>query len=134
MQGFICRVVHRSPPVSQSDDWESGLSPKLFRVVTDLLEYNFKMEWTPGKRHLFVDLLGRVPQMELFEDYDPLTGGEENEWENGGRYGSHQNCNNVTHLDTALGLQVTASVMAAVREDPVYQRVLQEVGVRSKRG
>ena len=33
-----------------------------------------------------------------------------------------------------VGLQITASVMAAVGEDTVYQRVLQEVGARSKRG
>ena len=86
-----------------------NLSPKLFRVITDLLEYNFKMEWTPGKNHLFVDSLGRVPQMESFRDYDPLTGGDKTEWGNGGRFGSHQNCNNVTHLDTRVRLQITAS-------------------------
>ena len=111
-----------------------NLSPKLFRVVTDLLEYNFNMEWTPGKQHLFADSLGRIPQLESFQDFDPLTGGEENEWGNGGRFGSCQNCNNVTHLDTRISLQITASVMTAVREDVVYQRVLQEVGVRSKSG
>ena len=63
-----------------------------------------------------------------------MTGGEESDWENGGRFGTRQNCNNVTHLDTLVGLQITASVMAAVGEDTVYQRVLQEVGARSKRG
>ena len=131
--GFVIMTDHL-PLVKVMTGGLENLLPKLFRVVTDLLEYNLKMEWTPGKNHLFVDSLGRVPQMEYFDDYDPLNGGEESDWENGGRYGSNQNCNNVTHLDTALGLQVTASMMTAVREDPVYQRILQEVGVRSKRG
>ena len=83
---------------------------------------------------MFVDSLGRIPQLDSFKDWDPLTGGEESEWGNGGRFGTRQTANNVTHLDTLVGLQITASVMAAVGEDAVYQRVLQEVGVRSKRG
>ena len=99
-----------------------------------MLEFNFKVEWTPGKSHMFVDSLGRIPQLDSFKDWDPLTDGEESDWENGGRFGIHQSADNVTHLDTAVGLQITASVMVAVGEDAVYQRVLQEVGVRSKRG
>ena len=83
---------------------------------------------------MFVDSLGRVPQLDSFKDWDPLTEGEESDWENGGRFGTRQNCSNVTHLDISVGLQITASVMAAVGEDTVYQRVLQEVGARSKRG
>ena len=99
-----------------------------------MLEFNFKVEWTLGKSHMFMDSLGRIPQLDSFKDWDPLTDGEESDWENGGRFGIHQSADNVTHLDTAVRLQITASVMVAVGEDAVYQRVLQEVGVRSIRG
>ena len=61
--------------------------------------------------------LGRVPQLDSFKDWDPLTDGEESDWENGGRFGTRQSADNVTHLDTAVGLQITASVMVAVGED-----------------
>ena len=111
-----------------------NLSPKLFRCVTDMLEFNYKVIWTPGKSHMFVDSLGRIPQLESFKDWDPLSDGEETDWENGGRFGIHQSANNVTHLDQQVGLQITRTVMVAVGEDALYQRVLQEVGVRSKRG
>ena len=111
-----------------------NLSPKLFRCVTDMLEFNYKVIWTPGKSHMFVDSLGQIPQLESFKDWDPLSNGEETDWENGGQFGFHQSANNVTHLDQQVGLQITQTVMVAVGEDALYQRVLQEVGVRSKRG
>ena len=111
-----------------------NLSPKLFRCVTDMLEFNYKVIWTPGKSHMFVDSLGRIPQLESFKDWDPLSDGEETDWENSGEFGIHQSANNVTHLDQQVGLQITQTVMVAVGEDALYQRVLQEVGVRSKRG
>ena len=44
-----------------------NLSPKMFRCVTELLSYNYKVEWVPGKNHMAVDALGRVPQLESFQ-------------------------------------------------------------------
>ena len=76
-----------------------NLSPKLFRCVTDMLDFNYKVIWTPGKSHMFVDSLGRIPQLESFKDWDPLSDGEETDWENGGQFGIHQSVHNVTHLD-----------------------------------
>ena len=40
--------------------------------------------------------------------------------------------NNVTHLDPMIGIQVTSSLMEAVERDVVYQRILEEVGKRTK--
>ena len=99
-----------------------------------MLDFNYKVTWTPGKSHMVVDALGRIPQLDSFKDWDPLSDGEETDWENGGQFGIHQSVNNVTHLDQQVGLQITQSVMVAVGEDALYQRILQEVGVRSKRG
>ena len=111
-----------------------NLSPKLFRCVTEMLDYNYTVVWTPGKSHQVVDALGRVPKLESFRDWDPLSDSDGTDWEEGGNYAVHQSVNNVTHLDPQLGLQITRSMMVAVNEDMVYQRILEEVGVRSKRG
>ena len=36
-----------------------NLSPKLFRCVTEMLDYNYTVVWTPGKSHQVVDALGK---------------------------------------------------------------------------
>ena len=91
-----------------------SLLPRLFKIVTELQDYNFMVSWVAWKRHLIVDSLGRVPQMEGFEGFKPLTGGTESEMENGGKYGLLHTANNVTHLENELGIQITNSVMKEV--------------------
>ena len=106
----------------------------MFCCVTELLSYNYTVEWVAGKNHMAVDALGRVPQLESFQGYDPLSGGGESDWENGGKYGVCHSVNNTTHLDNTLGIQATSNMMQAVKVDLIYQRILKEVGNRSKLG
>ena len=80
------------------------------------------------------DTLGRIPQLESFQGYNPLSGGGESDWENGGKCGVHHSVNNTTHLDNTLRIQATLDVMQVVMEDLIYQRILKEVGSRSKLG
>ena len=44
-----------------------NLSQKLFRCVTDMLEFNYKVIWTPGKSHMFVDSLGADSTVRKFQ-------------------------------------------------------------------
>ena len=74
-----------------------NLSPKIFKIVTKLQDYNFKVTWCAGKRHLFCDSLGRIPQFDSWEGFDPLTG-DEGDLEDGGMFGKEHTANNVTHL------------------------------------
>ena len=127
-------VTDHKPLVTLLTSGLENLSPKLFRYVTELLSYNYTVEWVPGKKHMAVNALGRIPQLESFKGFDPLAGGGESDWENGGKYGIWHSVNNTTHLDNTLGIQVTADVMRVVKEDLIYQRILKDLGNRSKLG
>ena len=124
-------VTYHLPLVKLFTGSLEKLSPKLFKIVTELQDYNFTVSWVAGKSHLFVDSLGQVPQLEGF---NPLTGGTECDLESGGKYGLQHTANNVTHLDNDMGIQITALVMKEVKDDQLYQKILMEFGTRSKRG
>ena len=74
-----------------------------------------------------------MPQIDALEGFYPLIG-DEGDLENGGMFSGSHIANNVPHLDPTLGIQVTSSLMEKVESDTVYQRLLEEVGTRSKRG